>query len=54
MRSRLFITMRGQVKVDGMALFIDRSIQVGPLAFYFDIGLIHIPYPVVFLIAMFA
>lgn len=35
----------GQQKVDGLAVGIDRAIQVFPLTFDFDVGFIHSPPP---------
>ena len=38
-----YITPFAQEKINGSTLFIDRAIQVNPLALYLNLGLIHAP-----------
>jgi hypothetical protein len=38
-----YITPFAQEKVNSSTLFIDRAIQVNPLALYLNVGLIHAP-----------
>src|SRR5262245_55267819 len=40
---RLFIAMLGQQKVNGLAVFVHGAVEVVPLAFDLDVGLIHQP-----------
>jgi hypothetical protein len=41
--SRLFISMLGKHKVNGIAVFIDSPVSVNPFPFDFDIGFIQVP-----------
>jgi len=38
-----FISVRGQQKVNGLAFFVNGSIQIVPFTFDIDLGLIHSP-----------
>jgi hypothetical protein len=38
-----YVTPFAQEKINGSTLFIDRAIQVDPLALYLDVGFIHAP-----------
>jgi hypothetical protein len=38
-----YITPFAQKKINGSTLFIDRALQVTPLALYLDVGFIHAP-----------
>src|SRR5271165_7024854 len=38
-----YITPFAQEKINSSTLFIDRAIQVNPLALYLNVGLIHAP-----------
>jgi hypothetical protein len=35
--------MFGEQKVNGVAIFVDRAIEIPPLAIHFNVGLIHAP-----------
>ena len=37
------VTVRGEQKINAGAAGIDRAVQIGPFAFYADVGLIHPP-----------
>ena len=43
--SCIFIALGCEQEIDGMAIFIDRTIEIFPFALYLDVGLIETPAP---------